>query len=324
MAEIKIKWKFKEILVIGGTGTLGKEIINQVSKYNPDVKITVLSRDEQKQQALKKVFPKVKFVLGDIKDKASISKSFRNKDIVFHVAALKHIDHIEDNPIESIKTNILGTINVSECATESHVQYCVFSSTDKAVDPLNTYGHCKAISERILLNENFSGNTRFSVYRWGNICGSNGSAIPFFVDCLKDGREIPITDERMSRFWINIETAVSYVLSTFHTDEALSKVLIPPIMKSAKLTDVVKCLAEILDVKNYKTKIVGLRKGEKLHESLTSLHSSNHVDSNNCEKYTKPELKALLRIALKMPERAKLRVVKSSEIQTERLTNELA
>jgi len=282
----------KKALVIGGTGSLGSELLNQLSGYE----ITSLSRDEQKQQSMKKIYPNVRFVLGDIRDKDSISRHFIGKDVVFHVAALKHVDHIEENPIESVKTNILGSINVAECAINHKVPRCIFSSTDKAVDAINVYGNCKAISEKIFFDYNRTQSvTRFAVYRWGNVAASNGSAIPYFIECLHSGKPVPITDPAMTRFWITIDMAVRYMLKSFNAEETSDQVMIPPTMKSAKVVDVLDCLASLLDVKKYKTKIIGVRRGEKLHECLTSMHSSNYVASDNCEKYTTAELKLFLK-----------------------------
>jgi UDP-N-acetylglucosamine 4,6-dehydratase len=288
MAEIK------DVLVIGGTGSLGKEIVSQLLIKYPKIKITVLSRCEHKQQKLKKDWPNVKFVLGDVRD-PSIGVWFKNKDAVFHVAALKHVDHLEENPIESIKTNILGTINVANAAIEHDVKYCMFSSTDKAVDPINVYGCCKSISEKILLefNRNMS-LTHFSVYRWGNVVNSTGSAIPFFIEQIKNRKPVSLTDERMTRFWIRIDQAVDFILNTFDKKESLTKVMIPPLMKSAKVIDVIDCISKILGI-DAKINIIGLRRGEKLHEMLSSIHSEKEISSNTCLKYSKQELKSLLK-----------------------------
>lgn len=288
--------EIKNALIIGGTGTLGTALIKAL---HPTTKITVLSRDEHKQQVLKKKYPDIKFVLGDIRDLRHHKREFQNKDIVFHVAALKHIDHLEDNPVESVKTNVLGTINVAEACVEANVPFCVFSSTDKAVDPLNSYGYSKALSEKVLLNYNQSQKiTQFSIYRWGNVINSNGSVVPFFVNCLKNRSAIPITNEKMSRFWIRIEDAVSFILKTFHLPITNEKVMIHPEMKSSTLLEVVDALADLVGVEKYETKIIGLRKGEKLHEALRSQHDEFPITSDSCEKYSKEELKEILKEAI--------------------------
>lgn len=285
----------KKALVIGGTGSLGKEIVTQLLSKYPNVEVTVLSRCEHKQQAMKKLFPKVRFVLGNVRDVDSLNPWFKGKDVVFHVAALKCIDILEENPIESIKTNIIGTINVANCCIAHDVKYCMFSSTDKAVSPINTYGFCKAASEKLLLeyNRNLS-FTHFSVYRWGNVLSSTGSAIPFFIENIKENKPVDLTDPKMTRFWIQIPTAVKFILDTFHSKESLTEIMIPPMMKGAKVTDVISCLGELLN-REVKINLIGLRRGEKMYEELRSIHEKNSISSENCPQYTRSELKELLR-----------------------------
>lgn len=285
--------KTDSVLIIGGTGTLGIAIIEYLIHEFHIYNICVVSRDEQKQQKLKHKYSSVKFHIGDIKDKSSIKPYFQGKKLVFHVAALKHIDVVEDNPIESVKTNILGTINVAECCIESEIGHCVFSSTDKAVDSINVYGCSKQISERILIRYNETQNkTQFNVFRWGNIIGSNGSVIPFFIKCLKDKIPVPITDYSMTRFWITIEEAVKFMCETaFHPGNAVK---IPTTMKSASVVDIVSVLGEIMKINDWTLKLIGKRKGEKLHEALISRHRDDGVDSSDCDKYSREELIQLL------------------------------
>ena len=283
-------------LIIGGTGTLGRAIMDKLYSIDSKSKIVVLSRDEQKQQELKKIYPQTTFVLGDVRDKDTLDYAMKGAKTVFHVAALKHIDHIEDNPIESIKTNIIGTINVAECCIKNDVKHCVFSSTDKAVDPINVYGHCKAISEKLFFNYNQHGKTNFTVYRWGNINGSNGSAIPYFVKLLKEKKPIPVTDTRMTRFWINIEDAVDFIFETFQKKN--NAVQIPWKMKTATVLEVIQSLSEIYGTGPYKIAQVGLRKGEKLHEAMQSQHSEGPITSENFPRYSKSELAEFLKRGL--------------------------
>ena len=281
------------VLILGGTGTLGRELIRQLD--GKCMSITVLSRDEHKQQLMKRQYPNVRFVLGDIRDLSSIEDHFREKDVVFHVAALKHIDHLEENPIESMKTNVLGTINVAKAAINAEVRYCVFSSTDKAVDPINTYGYCKALSEKILLQMNYDQSiTRFSIFRWGNVLNSQGSVIPYFIDLLRKGDPIPITSKEMTRFWIRIEDAVEFMINTFRSGETKTKVMVHPEMRASKLTDVISVLGEMTDNHSQNFKMIGLRKGEKLHEALRSQHSESPICSKTCKQYSTNELHALL------------------------------
>jgi UDP-N-acetylglucosamine 4,6-dehydratase len=276
-------------LVIGGTGTLGQETIRQLLAASPVARITVLSRSEHKHQELKKKYPQVKFVLGDIRDLTHLKREFLNKHAVFHFAALKHVDHAEENPIECVKTNLLGTINVAEACIEAGVRHCVFSSTDKAVDPITVYGNCKAASERILFKYNEAGITRFSVFRWGNVTMSQGSALNTFAECLRRNDPVPVTDPGMTRFWISIEAAVEYLLSTYR-DAKAHEAMIHPLMKAAPVTAVIDVIAEILGVPEYQTRTVGLRGTEKIHEALRSRHSSAPVTSASCPQYTRGEL----------------------------------
>jgi UDP-N-acetylglucosamine 4,6-dehydratase len=281
----------KNILIIGGTGTLGVSLIKHLIKKDNDLRITVLSRDEQKHYALKKTFSNVKFILGDIRDKSSISKHFRNIDAVFHVAALKHIDILEYNPIESVKTNILGTINVCESCLENNVKYMMFSTTDKAVDPCNVYGHCKAISEKIILNYNKEFRTAFTVFRWGNIINSNGSALPHFIDNIKKGVTIDLTHKDMSRFFLTIESAIEFVLRNYRYVN--HEAYIHPDMKAAKILNIIKIIHEMLG-KELDYRIVGLRPGEKIDECMYSKYSGKFMDSKTCPQYTDEELKQLI------------------------------
>lgn len=280
----------KSILIIGGTGTLGVALLNELTKF--DHNITVLSRDEQKHYRLKKIYPNVNFVIGDIKDIGSINPHFKGVDSVFHVAALKHIDILENHIEESIKTNIIGTLNAIKCAQLNQVKNFMFSSTDKAVDPINVYGHCKAISEKLVLNANKESNTNFTVFRWGNIINSNGSALPFFIDKIKKGEEIPLTHINMSRFFLTIENAVGFILSKY--EEPSNEVYVHPEMKAARIFDVIKVIAKMLD-KPYSIKLVGLRPGEKIDECLYSKYSGRFLDSKVCDQYTESELEELIR-----------------------------
>jgi len=276
-----------KILILGGTGTLGKALLEKLTERH---EVIVLSRDEQKQYALKKQYPHVEFIIADIRDKSSIKHAFENVKYVFHVAALKHIDIIEENPIESVKTNILGTINVCEEALEHNVKHVIFSTTDKAIDPINVYGNCKAISEKIILNYNKFNKTYFKFFRWGNILNSSGSAIPFFIDCIKKGKSIPLTNKEMTRFFTTIEIAVNFMLENIDTRKNHFTLN----MKSAYILNIITIIGELLDLPaNYH--ITGLRSGEKLHESLISSHEINNVNSKNCLMFTKEELIILLK-----------------------------
>lgn len=270
------------IIVFGGTGTLGRAFLKSITDSElASYEIVVVSRDEHKQQELKRQYPWVTFRIGDIRDRASIEPFFvyTNVKYVFHFAALKHIDVCEYNPMESIRTNVLGSNNIAELCIKYSVKRCVFSSTDKAVDPISVYGYSKAMVENMFLNynQNQTMMTRFIVYRWPNVTASNGSFISFAIDKMIMGESIPLTDPGMSRFWIKIESALEFVLSTFQYDQG-SKVLIPPFVKSALVTEILDAISEILGI-DYKTHVVGIRGIEKMSECLISKHSVEHVDS---------------------------------------------
>jgi len=282
----------KNILILGGTGTLGRALISKIEEIHPEWHITVFSRDEHKQAELKRSHRNVTCVLGDIRTE-SVYKVFRGKDIVFHVAALKHIDILEDNPWESVLTNIVATKVVADAAVSYGVKNFIFSSTDKAVDPVNVYGACKFISEKYLFHLNKAQQgTKFAVYRWGNVLGSNGSVIPQFIKTLLNEQKIYITSPLMTRFWIPIEWAVQYMLRTYGESRPFSA-MIPPTMKAATVPMVGRCVAQILGVKDFKTEIIGLRAGEKHHEALSSQHEDN-IRSDNVQMYTMDELTDLL------------------------------
>ena len=282
----------KHVLILGGSGTLGVAIIEHLKINFPHVKVTVGSRSEHKHADLKKKYPHVKFILCDIRDADATYKICHRQDLVFHVAALKHVDILEDNPVESIKTNVVGTLNVANACSMNGVRWCMFSSTDKAVEAENVYGHCKALSESVLLDfNNKQLVTRFQVFRWGNVIGSQGSAIPYFIKCIHNETELNLTDTRMTRFWIRIEEAVEFMIGN-HKNISNS-VLIPPFMKGASVSRIINTLEFLLE-KKAKINIVGLRRGEKIDESLISQHSRFPLNSRKCQQYTDDELKGLL------------------------------
>lgn len=275
-------------LIIGGTGTLGRAVVSQLTREHPSHEIIVFSRGELEQQRMRVQYPHLKYVIGDIRDYAAVCEAMRGVNVAYHFAALKHVDVVEANPLEAVKTNIDGTRNIAEAAVDCGVENLVFSSTDKAVLPINIYGMTKAIAEKYLLSRETS--TNFSVYRWGNVVGSRGSAIPIFVNQLLSGRPVTLTDERMTRFWIRIETAAKYLLETFH-DRQLKGVRIPE-MKAAKVTRVIDAIGAILGV-DPQYEITGIRPGEKVHECLYTSHE-HCLNSNTAPQYSDEELKALL------------------------------
>lgn len=256
-----------KVVVLGGTGTLGRALTERLLE-DPGNEVVCFSRCELKQKQMEADFrrnPRLSFKVGDIRDARGLARALRGVDAVFACAALKHVDTLEANPEESVKTNILGTINIADACEQGGVKYCAFSSTDKAVEPINVYGMSKGISERILLARN-GGQTRFSVFRWGNVLFSRGAALHKFFETLEKERTAYVTDLEMTRFWIRIEDAISFMLANYQTAQGVQ---IPPI-KAAPVTDIIRAIAEVLGIgaDGYAIRVIGVRPGEKLHETL--------------------------------------------------------
>lgn len=273
----------RNLLITGGTGTLGRALLDKAIQSKKFSTISIFSRDENKQHEMKKYYPDINFIIGDVRDSSSID----NVTDVFHCAALKHVDLGERWPAEFQKTNVIGTINTLNRTNPTN--FCFFS-TDKAVLPINAYGYTKALAEKMLLT--YRGDTNINIYRWGNIVGSRGSAIPNFVGCVLKGDQIPITDKRMTRFWLTINDAANYVFDTFegiHEEQPL----ICPKIKSAPIMDIIDAIGYITGLP-ISVKEVGIRPGEKLHECLRSGHDFC-VRSDNCAKYSMDELIELIR-----------------------------
>ena len=273
-------------LVIGGTGTLGRALIKEL--VIKDEEITCMSRDELKQQAMSHQFPSVRYILGDIRDRQRVRSILPGHDRVYLVAALKHIDVIEENVEEAVRTNIVGAFNVANEAIAAGVKHFAFSTTDKALHPENVYGMTKGIVEKQMLWLNKHSETSFKVYRWGNVIGSRGSVVPYFVRALQRKEPIKITHAEMTRFWICIEDAARYVLSTCASETA-DGILVPPNMKAARVLDILDAISEILRIDGYKTELIGIRKGEKIDELIKP-----HVCSKTSAQYDRGELIDLL------------------------------
>lgn len=259
----------KAVLITGGTGSFGQKFVDFIFKNHNPREVIVFSRDEFKQSEMAKKFSPsqypIRYFLGDVRDKERLLRAFTNIDYVVHTAALKQVPALEYNPFEAIKTNILGAQNIVESALERNVKKVVALSTDKAVSPINLYGATKLAMEKILIASNSYVRYRdisFSVVRYGNVIGSRGSVVPFFLDLIKNGvRELPVTDVRMTRFWITLEQGVSLVCKAIAEAEG-GEVFIPKI-PSMKVVDLVAAMPG-----NCTYKEVGIRPGEKLHESL--------------------------------------------------------
>ena len=258
----------KVILVTGGTGSFGQRFAHIVlGRYKPR-KLIIFSRDEQKQFEMRRTFPperfsNVRFFIGDVRDKDRLRRAFDGVDIVVHAAALKHVPTCEYDPIEAVKTNILGAANVVEAALDCNVHRVIALSTDKAANPINLYGATKLCSDKLFVAGNsYSGAhpTRFSVVRYGNVVGSRGSVIPHFMSMRTRG-VVPITDPRMTRFMITLDDAVEFVISSLERMDG-GEVFVPK-LPSINIMDLAKAVAP-----DCKTEIVGIRPGEKLHEVL--------------------------------------------------------
>ena len=274
----------KNILVTGGTGTFGSECIKTIiSKYNPH-KVIVFSRDEMKQYKMQQSFPDdgnipIRYFLGDVRDRERLLMASKNVDIIIHAAALKHISSTEYNPFEAVKTNILGAQNIIEASLENKVKRVVALSTDKASAPINLYGATKLASDKLFVaaNNSYRGqeDVRFSVVRYGNVFGSRGSVVPFFLS-IKENQVVPITNEKMTRFNITIGQSVEFVLNTLQ--RMLGGEIFIPKMPSYKLLD----LKEAIVPKN-KIQIIGIRPGEKLHEETVTV--SDSLNTIDCGSY---------------------------------------
>jgi len=274
----------KAILVTGGTGSFGKEFIKRVLTEYPDIKrVVVYSRDELKQFEMSQIFskekyPQIRYFIGDVRDGARLKRACEGIDIIIHAAALKQVPAAEYNPMECIKTNIMGAENIINAALDCGVQKVVALSTDKAAAPVNLYGATKLCSDKLFIAaNNMKGDRRlsFSVVRYGNVMGSRGSVIPFFLNKRNDG-ELPITDENMTRFNITLEEGVNMVM--YAVENAWGGELYVPKIPSYKITDVAHAIAPKAKLKN-----IGIRPGEKLHEEMIT--ESDSLNTLDCGKY---------------------------------------
>jgi UDP-N-acetylglucosamine 4,6-dehydratase len=257
----------KNILITGGTGSLGKRLTRKIlSKYRPK-RLIILSRDELKQSEMRLQFQdeSLRFFIGDVRDRDRLYRAFEGVDYCIHAAALKQVPAAEYNPFEAIKTNIMGAQNVIDVCIDMGVKRVVALSTDKAANPINLYGATKLCSDKLFISGNsYAGAkpTRFSVVRYGNVVGSRGSVIPLFLR-LKACGEVPVTDERMTRFWITLDQGADFVLSSLSIMKG-GEMFVPKI-PTASIVDIAEAVAP-----GCRLKIVGIRPGEKLHETLIS------------------------------------------------------
>ena len=265
----------KNILITGGTGSFGKKYTKiLLENYKPN-KIIIYSRDELKQYEMAQEFDSsiMRYFIGDVRDEDRLNTAMNGVDFVIHAAAMKHVPIAEYNPMECIKTNIHGAQNVINASIKNRVEKVIALSTDKACNPVNLYGATKLASDKLFIAANNIvglAPTRFSVVRYGNVVGSRGSVVPLFKKLIENGaKELPITDERMTRFWITLEDGVKFVLKNFERMQG-GELFIPKI-PSMKITDLAATLAP-----NLPTKIIGIRPGEKLHEIMISADDALH------------------------------------------------
>ncbi len=273
--------KSHSILITGGTGSFGKKFVKTVLEQNPDIKrLVIYSRDELKQFEMSQIFPKskypgIRYFIGDVRDKERFSRACEGIDIVVHAAALKQVPAAEYNPVEFIKTNILGAQNIIEAVLDSKVKKVVALSTDKAAAPINLYGATKLCSDKLFIaanNMKGARNLSFSVVRYGNVMGSRGSVIPFFLKKRSEG-ELPITDPNMTRFNISLDEGVAIVQDVINT--SIGGEIFVPKIPSYRITDVAKAVGPGCNVS-----IVGIRPGEKIHEEMITTSDSVHtIDS---------------------------------------------
>jgi UDP-N-acetylglucosamine 4,6-dehydratase len=264
------------VLITGGTGSLGKSLVRYFLENTSARRVVIYSRDELKQHAMRIEFeddPRLRWFLGDVRDLERLKRAFHNVDFVIHAAALKQVDTGEYNPMEFIKTNVLGSQNVIDASIDSGVKRVVALSTDKASSPINLYGATKLTADKLFVaanNYSFSYGTIFAVVRYGNVMGSRGSVIPFFKSLADQGKPLPITDLRMTRFWISIEQAVKFVVDSL--EMMTGGELYVPRIPSMKITDLAKAVAPSADLFE-----IGMRPGEKLHEEMISADDSRRT-----------------------------------------------
>jgi UDP-N-acetylglucosamine 4,6-dehydratase len=265
----------KSVLITGGTGSLGKHLTKNILERYPNIRrLVIFSRDEQKQFEMAQTYstakyPAIRYFIGDVRDSHRLEKAFKDVDYIIHTAAMKHVPIAEYNPMECVKTNVLGAENVINAALNTNVKNVVSLSTDKAAAPINLYGATKLCSDKLFVAaNNIKGkqDIKFSVVRYGNVMGSNGSVIPFFLKKKKEG-VLPITDPTMTRFNISLQEGVDLVL--YALEKAWGGEIFVPKIPSYKITDVATAIAP-----DCKQEVVGIRPGEKIHEEMITTSDS--------------------------------------------------
>lgn len=274
------------ILVTGGTGSWGYELVRQLLTYNPK-EIRIFSRNESNQFTMKQEFdnnPKLHFIIGDIKEKDALLEACHGVDYIFHLAALKHVPVCEDQPIEALKTNVIGTQNVIDAAIACNVHRVVYISTDKASDPSNFYGLSKAMGERLIIHANtLKTATRFVCIRGGNVLGTNGSVIHVFKRQIQEKQKVGITDLKMTRFFLTVQDAIKLVFKA--TFESIGGEIFVMKMPACRIIDLAHVLIEASNKENIEIETLGIRPGEKIHELLLSAYESTMTIAYDDEYY---------------------------------------
>lgn len=265
-----------DVLITGGTGSLGKALTREILDNHDVRRLVIFSRDELKQLEMRRAFdddPRLRFFIGDVRELKRLKRAFHKVDFVIHAAALKQVDTAEYNPFEYIETNVKGSQNVIDAAIDSGVKKVVALSTDKASSPINLYGATKLCADRLFISGNHyaaSYDTRFCVVRYGNVSGSRGSIVPIWKALAERGESLPLTDSRMTRFWITLPQAVKFVLDSFEL--MTGGELYVPRIPSIRITDLAKAVSSTAKVHE-----IGIRPGEKLHEEMIAADDSRRT-----------------------------------------------
>lgn len=281
---MQLDFNNKRVLITGGTGSWGNELTRQLLENHSPKEIIIYSRWELAQVMMSRRFStyqNIKYMIGDVRDLTRVTECMKNVDYVFHLAALKHVPICEDYPEESMKTNVVGTENVVKAAKQNNVKMVIDVSTDKACNPINVYGSCKSLGEKLIIQANDEhSETKFVCIRAGNVMGTNGSIIPFFKDLLKDSDiKLPITDIEMTRYFMTLQEAVGLVFKA--TEHCFGWEVFVTKMPACKIIDIAKILSTHYK-KELEYNVIGIRPWEKLHEELVSEYESiNTVENDN-------------------------------------------
>jgi len=274
------------ILITGGTGSWGYELTKKLLEYSPK-EIRIFSRNEFAQVNMKREFsdhPNLRYIIGDVRDYHSLFEACQDVDILFHLAALKHVPICESQPLEALKTNVDGTENVIRASILQRVKKVIDVSTDKAVDPINFYGMTKAVGEKLMVWANdLSQETRFVCIRGGNVLGTNGSVVPYFKKLIQKGENITLTSQEMTRYFLTVSQAIGLLLKA--AEVAIGGEIFVMRMNSCRIVDLAQVMINSLAATNLKIEEIGVRPGEKIHEVLVSAHESPNTFKYNENYY---------------------------------------